>query len=124
MRRLATSLLALAAVCLALGVSASSALAGYYGKVWLNWGSVSAGQITWSGFTYLKQVGTQPKSYNAGCGNQWDGYKYIWSQWYCAPPQYSVNSPLLGGGGYYTEPVAWNDSGAGQQLWAWEYYYA
>lgn len=105
-------------------LSAGVAYAGYYGQTWLNWGSVGGGRITYTGFTHLKQVGTEPRNYDWGCGNMWNGANYVFSEWYCGNPGYARYSPDLSGIGVSAEPVAWNDNPSEQQLWAWEYYYA
>lgn len=119
--KLRTTALALVISALLLAVSASAASA-YSGKVWLNWGAVPGHGITYSGFTHLKQVSTQPRSYYWGCGNMWTGSHYVFGTWYCGGPEGAANSPDLGGNGEYAEPVALNEEGREQQLWAWEYY--
>ncbi len=121
MRRVALSFLA--SVLLSL-LSAGTAYAGYYGQTWLNWVYTEGGSIQWSGFTDLKQVGVQPKAYDWGCANLWNGSNYVFSGWYCAEVGYAIYTSNLGGEGVWAEPVVWNDNSTGQDLWGWEYYYA
>jgi hypothetical protein len=119
--RLRIVALVLVISALLLAVSASAASAAYYGITWLDWAYVGAEKITWSEYEELKQVATQPKSHDWGCGNMWESTHYVFGVWYCGSPSSSSHSPALEGYGVPAEPVAWNDSTGGQDLWAWEY---
>ncbi len=90
----------------------------------MRWVYTSGGTIQWSGFTHLKQVGAQPKTYDWGCGNMWNGSNYVFGGWYCADVGSAIYTANFGGEGVWAEPVVWNDNPTGQALWGWEYYYA
>lgn len=120
MRRFAVVFLLVACM---VAMSAATASAGYYGKIWLNWVYTNGKSLQSTGYTHLKQSEVQARSYPWGCTNMWLGTKYV-GPWYCTAPPNAIYTPVYADAGVWAEPVAWNESGSGQQLWDWEYYYA
>src|SRR5258707_11425232 len=116
--------LALLAGMVLFGLSAGTAYAGYYGKTWLNWVVTGGNYYQKTGYTHLKQVGAQPKTYDWGCANMWNGVGYTFGNWYCGSPSTADYTPNLTGEGVWAQPIVWNDNPTGQALWGWEYYYA